>query len=162
MIKQLFFYDTIKNRMILEKNQVIHDIKNSFSRATIKNLLNDWNENDEHWAFTSHSNPNGIQFQATNCAKCGDYIMFNSDINPYYNNNNNNRRNTTPFSDKIFCKCNCNCNETEDDYEYDSDYYREFVIERDYQYENERNSDFEFYLESEYDYEPDCDLECYE
>jgi len=140
--------------MILEKNQVIHDIKNSFSRAMMKKINDNWNENDEHWAFTSYNDPAGIQFQAKNCAKCGDYINFNADIH------DNNRTNTTPFSDKIFCNCKRNCNETDDDYEYDSDYYREFVIERDYQYENERNSDFEFYLE--YEYEPDCDLECYE
>jgi len=130
----------------------------------MKNLLDDWNENDEHWAFTSHSDPNGIQIQATNCAKCGDYIMFNSDIHCY--NNNNNRRNTTPFSDKIFCNCKRNCNEPEDDYEYDSDYYREYAIERDYQYENKKNTDYDYdyELELEYDcdYETDCELESYE
>lgn len=147
LIQNIFFYDNIKHRMILEKNQVIHDIQNSFSRVTMKKINDNWNENDEHWAFTSYSDPSGIQFQAMNCAKCGDYIIINGD-----------EKKNIGFSDKIYC--NCHENEYEYDADDDSEYYREYAIERDYQFENERNTEYD--LEYEYDYETECDLECYE
>ena len=83
IIKEYSFYNIVEETKKNKEKVCRAIVSAEYSRANNFHNDPDYSDDDENWAFGYVSNACGeeIQFQATNCSDCGNYIHYCHDFN---------------------------------------------------------------------------------